>query len=125
MVHAGINHTDRQPQPVVQLAHLRGVATCQVVIDGDHMHALAFQRIEVHRAGGGQRLAFAGAHFRDLARMQHHAADQLHIEMAHAEHAHRGFAADRKCFGQQLVQRFAFADTGAELVGLGFQRVIR
>jgi hypothetical protein len=39
--------------------------------------------------------------------MQDHAADQLHVEMAHAEFALAGFADDGKGFGQQVVERFA------------------
>jgi hypothetical protein len=47
--------------------------------------------------------------------VQHHAADQLHVVMAHAEHAARGFAADGEGFGQQLVERFAVGDALLEL----------
>ena len=45
---------------------------------------------------GDQRFAFAGLHFGDLALVQHDSADQLHIEMAHAERAAAGFAHQRK-----------------------------
>jgi hypothetical protein len=40
-----------------------------------------------YRQRGDQGLALAGAHLGDLALVQHHAADQLHVEVAHAEHA--------------------------------------
>jgi hypothetical protein len=93
-----------------KLAHPRRVAARQVIVDRDHVHALAFERVEVRRQRGDQRLAFAGAHFGDLAQVQHHAADQLHVVMAHAEHAARGFAADGEGFGQDLVERFAVGD---------------
>jgi hypothetical protein len=79
------------------------------------VHALAFERVEVGRQRGDERLAFAGAHFRDLAQVQHHAADQLHVVMAHAEHAARGFAADGEGFGQKLVERFALRRRVLEL----------
>ena len=59
------------------------------------MHALTGQGIQVGRQGGYQGLALTGAHLGNLAIVQHHAADQLHIEVAHVQHpsgglAHRG-----------------------------------
>ena len=48
------------------------------------------------RQCGDERLAFTGLHFRDFAVVQHHAADQLHVEMAHVEEAAAGFADQRK-----------------------------
>jgi hypothetical protein len=35
--------------------------------------------------------------------MQHHAADQLHVEMAHTERASTGLAYGGKGFRQQIV----------------------
>jgi hypothetical protein len=65
------------------------------------MHPLAGDRIQVHGQRRGQGLALAGAHFGDLAVVQDHAADQLGVEMAHAEHALAGFAHHGKGLGQQ------------------------
>src|SRR3546814_3956002 len=95
MRHSRVDHVGGQAQPAVELAHLHGVAAGQVVVDRDHVHALAFERVEVDGQGGGQGLALAGAHLGDLAHVLDHAADQLDIEMAHPEHPHRGFTADR------------------------------
>jgi hypothetical protein len=36
--------------------------------------------------------------------VQHHAADHLHVEMAHAHGAHRRLAHGGKGFGQQVVE---------------------
>ena len=41
--------------------------------------------------------------------MQNDAADQLHVEVAHAGRADAGFSNDRKSFGQNLVEDFSFA----------------
>ena len=38
--------------------------------------------------------------------MQHHAADQLHVEVAHVEHAAAGFADDGEGFRQDLIEDF-------------------
>jgi len=122
--HARVDHAHAQAQPVVELAHLRRVTAGQVVVHGDHVDALAFQRVEVHRQRGDQGLAFTGAHFGDLAQVQDHAADQLDIVMAHAEHAAAGFTADRERFGQHLVQGFTVSDALLELRGLGLELLV-
>ena len=66
--------------------------------------------------------------------MEDHAADQLHVEVAHADGALAGFADDGEGFGQNLVQYGLFfrdpffgvvdafqagGDAGTELQGLG------
>ena len=105
--HIGDDHADRQPQKLVDLPHPLGIALGQIVVDGDDMHALAFQRVQIHRQRRHQRLALASAHFGDLAPVQHDAANHLHIEMPHAQHALGGLAAGGKGLGQDLVQRLA------------------
>ncbi len=54
-----------------------------------------------------------------LPLLQHHAADQLHVEMAQAERAARGLAHDRERLGQQVVEGLAGRELLAELDGLG------
>jgi len=134
-LHARPHHTHRQSEEVVDLAHPLRVALGEVVVDGDDVHALAFQRVQVHRQGRHQRLAFAGAHLRDLALVQHHPADQLHVVVAQADHPAAGFTDDGKRFGQDLVEALAvgypllelggFVVQGdvVELLNLGFERV--
>jgi hypothetical protein len=82
------------------------------------VNALAFERVEVRRERGHQRLALAGFHFRDLAGVQHHAAHQLDVEVAHVQHAQSGLAHDGECFDEQVVDRRAFGDPLTELDGL-------
>jgi hypothetical protein len=82
------------------------------------MDALAGQRVEICRKRGDQSLALAGLHLGDLAGVQHHATDQLHVEMAHIEDAFAGFADDRECFHQQVVDRLAIGNTLPELARL-------
>src|SRR5690606_31873728 len=113
--HARVDHADAQAQPVVQPAHPCRVAARQVVVDRDHVHALAGEGVEVGRQGPDQGLALAGAHLGDLAHVQDHAADQLHIVVAHAQDADAGLAADREGLGQDLVERFAVCDAFLEL----------
>jgi hypothetical protein len=86
------------------------------------VHALAGQRVQVDRQRGHQRLALAGAHLGDLALVQRHAADQLHVEVAHLQRALAGLAHHGEGLGQQVVERLALREALAELVGLGAQR---
>ena len=74
---------DAQAEELVEAAHPLRVALGQVVVDGDDVDALAFERIQVDGQGGDERLAFAGLHLGDFAVVQDHAADQLHVEVAH------------------------------------------
>ncbi len=69
------DNADGEAEELVNLAHPLGVALGQIVVDGDYVNAVAGEGVEVAGEGGDERFAFAGLHFRDLAGMQHHAAD--------------------------------------------------
>ena len=116
---------DLHAEEAVDLPHPVGVAAGQVVVHRDDVHALAGQRVEVDGQGGDQRLALAGLHLGDLAVVQHHAADQLHVEMPLAERALGGLAHHGEGLRQQVVQRGAAGQPLAELGGLGPQRLVR
>ena len=75
------------------------------------MHTTAAQGVQVSWQGGGQGLTFTSLHFRDAVGVQHHAADQLHIEVAHAKHTLGGFTHGRERFRQQLLQGLTLLDT--------------
>jgi len=51
---------------------LFGVPGDQVVVDGDDVHSLALQGVQVGRQGGHQRLALPRAHLCNLALMEDH-----------------------------------------------------
>ncbi len=75
------NNTGAHAQKVINLAHPAGIALCQVIVDGNHVHAFFGQGVEVNRQCGHQRFALAGFHFGDVAFVENHAADQLDIEV--------------------------------------------
>jgi len=56
--------------------------------------------------------------------MQNHPANQLDVEMAHAEDALTGFANGSEGFGQKLFEGLTVAIALAELRRFGPQRVI-
>ena len=107
----------RDAQQVVDRLHPQRVAAGQVVVDRDEVDALALdgvavgvarrERVEARRQRGGERLALAGLHLGDRAVVQHHAADQLDVEVALAERALGGLAREREGLEQEVVERLA------------------
>src|SRR5207248_831466 len=81
------NNANRQAEKTVKLAHPFRVAFGEVVVDSDDVNAASTERVQINRESGDQGLAFTGLHFRNLALVQHHSADQLHVEVAHIEDA--------------------------------------
>jgi hypothetical protein len=115
---------DRQAEEIINLPHPLGVALGEIIVDGHHMHAAAAERVEVNGKGRDQRLAFAGLHLGDLAFVQDHAADQLHVEMPLAEGALGGFAHRRESRRQNVVERSTFPELLLEFVRARLQRLI-
>ena len=101
------DHPDFKTEEAIDPAHGLGVASRQIVVDGDHVHALARQRVQIHRRHGHQRLALAGPHLGDAALVQDHAAGQLHVVLTLAQHPLGGLAHHGEGFRQDLVQAFA------------------
>ena len=108
---------DGEAEELVDLAHPLGVALGQVVVDGDDVDAVAGERVEIAGEGGDEGFAFAGLHFGDFALVQDHAADELHVEVAHLDGAPAGLADDGEGFGQDLVEGGALG--GLDFVGVG------
>ena len=95
------------------------------------MDALALQGVQIGRQGGHQGFSFAGDHFGDRAAVEHHAAHQLDVVVAHAQDAAAGLAADGKGLDQQVVEGLARGQPLAELgrllpqLGVGHGLVLR
>jgi len=87
--------------------------------------ALAGQRVEIDRKGRDQRLAFAGLHLGDIALMQDHAADQLHVEMPLAEGTFGRLAHGGEGRHQKVVEGLAVGERLPEFRGARFQRLVR
>ncbi len=89
------------------------------------MHAAFKQGIEIDRQGSDQRLALAGLHLGDLALVQDHATNELHVEMALPQRALGGLAHGGEGFRQQIVKAGTFLEAGLEFIGLGAQGLVR
>ena len=120
-----LDHADRHPEEAVDAAHPVGVAAGEIVVDGDDVHALAGEGVEVGGQRRDERLALAGLHLGDLAAVQHDAADELHVEVPHAEHAPSGLAHHREGVDQQVVEGGSLVAPGAQLRRLVTESVVR
>ena len=120
-----LDHPDGEAEGVVDRPHPLGVAARQVVVDGDDVRAEPGKRVQV----GGQRrhqgLALAGRHLRDLALVQHHAAHELHVEVAHADGPPRRFPARGEGLGQERLEITRVGQPLSQLVGHAAQVDIR
>ena len=101
---------------VIEGPHPLGVAFGQIVVHGHKVRALAFERIQVERQRSHQGLAFAGLHLGDFPLVQNHAADQLHVEMAHLELALGHFPADGEGLGKEVIQLGALGQALSKFV---------
>ena len=84
-----------------------GVAGGQVLVDRHHVDAPAVEGVEVGGQRGDQRLALAGLHLGDPAEVQRHAAHELDVEVALAEHPPGRLAHDGKGLDQEVVEGLA------------------
>jgi len=116
-VHVALNGAHAQSQRHVERSHPLHVAPGQIVVDGDHVYALALQGVEIRGQRGHQRLALAGDHLGDGPAVQDDAAHELHVEMAHAQFAPAGLAADCEGLDQQIVDRLAFGQSQVARIG--------
>ena len=89
------------------------------------MAALAGKGVEVHGERGGECLAFARAHFSDLAVVENHCADELHVEVAQADRATGRLAHGGEGFGQEFVEVFTVFYTGTVFAGERTQLCVR
>ena len=76
----GAEMEDGQAQESIDRSHPRGISGGEVVVECEHVDAAPGQRVQVRRQHGGQRLAFAGLHFRQFALMHSDRGDHLNIE---------------------------------------------
>ena len=94
-----------QPQPLVDRPHPGGVAPGQIVVVGEHVHALTGEGVERHRCHGRQGLALAGLHLHQLALVHGHARQELHLIRPFAERSPGRLAHQGEAFREERVER--------------------
>lgn len=85
--HVVLEQTDGHAQVLIDAAHPLGVALGKVIIDSNDVHALAGNSVEIASQRGDQGLTFAGLHLGDVALVQCHGANKLHVKVAHTHGA--------------------------------------
>jgi hypothetical protein len=109
----------------VNSSHPLGVATSEVVVHRDEVHAFARQSIEVRGQGGHEGLSFTGFHFGDPPKVKRCTTHQLHVVVALSNHTGSRLAHRRECVDQQVIKIFPAIKARAKLGGLALQGVVR
>ena len=118
---AGVSPTGcsrSQAEEAEHAAHELGLVLGEVVVDGDDVHALAGQRVEVGRQGRDESLALTGLHLGDVAEVQRGAAHDLDVEVPQAEGARGRLADGGESLRQDVVEGLALGEPRLEAVGL-------
>ena len=115
--HAVLDKAHAHAQKLIHLSHPLAVASRQVIVDGDDVHVLPAKGVKITGKRGHERLALARAHLGDLAIVEGHAADELDVEVTHAQRSHRRLAHRRERLGQHVCRGGACLHTAAQLIG--------
>jgi len=102
-LHPGLDDADGDAKHLVERAHPLGIASGEVVIDRDEMHAEPGQRIEANRQRGDECLAFTRAHLGNRTAVETGATNNLDVEVAHVHCAQARLAC--QCVGLWLKVR--------------------
>ena len=78
-----VDAVNRKTVEHVERTHPLGVTFGEVVVDGDHVHAVSCQGVEKHRQRCHKCLSLTGCHLGDFALMKHDAADKLYVVVDH------------------------------------------
>ena len=115
-----LNNADGESEESVELSHPLRIALGEVVVHRDDMDAASGEGVQVNGERADECLALAGGHFCDTAAMQHHAADELHIEMNHVPgegiSAHHEFASAEPA-GAVFYHSEGLGENGIQLSG--------
>ena len=87
----------------------------EVVVDGDDVHALALEGVEVRREHRDEGLALAGLHLGDVAEVQRGRTHDLDVEGPHSEHALGRLAHGREGLRHEVVEGLTLGEPLAEL----------
>ena len=120
----GDDAADVHAEEAVDTTHQLALVARQVVVDRDHVHALAFECVQVARERRDQGLAFTGLHFGDIAPVQGRATHELHIEVTLSQSALRHLTDGGERFGHQLVKVLTVVQSLLELGGLAFEFLV-
>ena len=99
-----LDDADRQAEAMEDGTHPLRVALGQVIVHGHDVDAALRHRVQRRGQRGDEGLALAGLHLRDLSLVQRHSAEELDVEVAHAELAPAYLAGSGEDLGQRVVE---------------------
>ena len=120
----GNDHSNGHSKESVDLAHPVCVTAGEIIVDGDDVDALPFERVQIDGERGDERLSLARLHFGDLAPVKRDPADQLDIIMTLAERSDRRLAHRREGLRDEVVELLAAGQALAKDVGLPAQLLV-
>ena len=94
--HPLLDDADREAKPAVDRTHPLRVSSSEVIVEGQHVNALAGERVQRCRHHGRKRLPFAGLHLDDGAAAECDGRHDLDVERPEPELAVRDFADQRE-----------------------------
>ncbi len=83
-IHIMADQSNSQSQEVIETSHFDAVTLGQIVIDGNNVHTLASQGIQICRQGSNQGLAFTSTHLCNFSLVETNTSHHLHVKMPHA-----------------------------------------
>ena len=122
--HVVLEQTDGHAQVLIDAAHPLGVALGKVIIDSNDVYAFAGNSVEIAGQRGDEGLTFASLHLSNVALVQCHGANELHVKVAHAHGALGSLTHGGKGLGKHVVERLAVGVTLAELIGLAAELLL-
>jgi len=120
-----LNGANGQAEPHIERRHPLHIASGQVIVDCDDVHAATLKRIEIRWQRRDQSFTFTSDHFSDSAAVQDHAANHLNVVVTHLKETLATFSTNGKRFNQNVVSRFAVGQSVLELFGLSHKFVVR
>jgi len=101
-----IDTANRKAEKMINLSHPHRIAPRKVIVDSHDMYAAACNGVKRNRQRRYERLPLSGTHLGDLSLVEHHAAEQLHVEMPLAGGTLGCFAHHRKNMRQYFIEIF-------------------
>ena len=97
---------DAVTEELVEYPHLFGVTLGKIVVDGDDVYPFACHGIEYDSKGGDEGFSLTGLHLGDVAVMQYHTPDHLHVIVAQTKRSFACFTGDGKGVVEDIIEGF-------------------
>ena len=118
------DQSDRETHILIELAHPLGVTARKIVIDGNDVHAITGESIQIGRQSRHKGFTFTGFHLGDTSLVQHNATDNLYGEVLHAQHTPPRLTADGKSIRENIICGLSVRETFLQDHGLIFELIL-